>query len=162
MRKMSEHEIQRNFFNWVRRNIPDTDRPEYTGYSKNPGIQNALSLCYAVNNNAQKAQKAKMEGLTKGILDANLDWPIFCGMLLIPGLRLEFKYRKPPVSAKIQGMIDTGNYLVDLSPKQKEKRELFLKAGYQVAVVYSVKQAIQVVIDYLPFPEVDYIKPKYL
>jgi hypothetical protein len=163
---MSEHQEQQNFFNWVRRN---------RRFSLNPEIRKAMKLCYAIPNGAaiKDFQKMKMEGMEKGILDVNLDWPVTIikpkkshslidRLITIAGLRLEFKYKKPPISDKIQALINTENYLVDLSPEQKETRLLLIEAGYKVCIPYSAEQAIQMVIDYLPFFETDYVKPKYL
>lgn len=165
---MSEHEIQRNFFNWVLRNRKN---------SLNPELRNAMELCYSnqtgMPTNGYQAQKAKIEGMTAGIPDVNLDWPKFqrVGLgarkegpiyMVDSGLRLEFKYRKHPVSTDTQKKIDGGRYLIDLKPEQKKKRLLLIKVGYIYRVVYSVSQAISEVMEYLPFDKEDYIKPKYL
>ena len=152
MRKMSEHQEQTYFFNWVRRNIK---------FAKNEELKKVMRLCYSVPNGIRstQGQKAKMEGLTAGMPDINLDYPqkrdkdvYVCGFyktikdnVNYLGLRIEMKFG--------------GN---TLSEKQKEKKNLLEEAGFKVVVCYSAKEAIQVVIDYLPFPEVDYIKPKYL
>ena len=68
---MSEHDEQKTFFDWVRLNrwlAPSLE------------VRKAMKLCYSVPNGAHmgKAQAGKMlaEGMTKGILDINLDWPV--------------------------------------------------------------------------------------
>lgn len=164
---MSEHQEQATFFQFVRLNRK---------HAKHADLRAAMELCYAIPNGFySKSPKVitdmKAEGLTKGILDVNLDWPVaktkivpihelevtdgFIGekkIILCPGLRLEFKYRKPHESTiKTQEKMESGLYLVDLSKKQKEKRELLLKAGYEVKVVYLAVQAIRTVFEYLPF-----------
>ena len=149
---MSEHQEQVYFFNWVRRNIK---------FSKNEELKKVMGLCYSVPNGIRstQGQKAKMEGLTKGMPDINLDYPqkrdkevyIFGLYKTIEnnvnylGLRIEMKFG--------------GN---TLSEKQKEKKNLLEEAGFKVVVCYSVKEAIQAVMDYLPFLEKEYVKPKYL
>ena len=167
-----EHIEQVTFFDWVRLNRE---------YAPNQDVKNAMNLCYSNQAGAALKQKQdasgnwyspegkylKAEGMTRGIPDVNLDYPAQGETYAYPesrcvavdifhGLRLEFKYRKPPISAKIQAKIDSSDYLTDLSPKQKIKRELLLAAGYQVKVVYSAKQAIREVFNYLPFEISDY------
>lgn len=144
----NEHGLQVSFFNWVRQNRKN---------STNKGIRNALNLCYAVPNglSTNQSQRAKMEGLTAGIPDINLDWPVFkknsncpevCGYKYKhPGLRIEMKYGKNT-----------------LSPFQKEKKKLLQDACFRYEVCYSAQTAIDAVMDYLPFPSEDYIKPEYV
>lgn len=137
--KESEHGYQAAFFNWVRRNRK---------HSPNEGIRDALNLCYAVPNGLSTAQnqKAYMEGLTAGIPDINLDWPVSTKKACLhPGLRIEMKYGRNT-----------------LTSKQKEKKALFEKAGYKWATCKTVKEAIEAVMNYLPFPSEDYVKSEYL
>jgi len=139
---MSEHQQQVYFFNWVRRNRK---------LSSNIWIRRAMELCYAVPNgiSSREGQKAKLEGLTRGMPDINLDWPtVLCepeGTIFIPGLRIEMKFGKNT-----------------LSKAQKEKKELLEKANFKYCVCYSAEEAVKAVMTYLPFPEKDYIGPKYL
>lgn len=168
MKNMREHQEQTTFFDWVRRNRE---------YALNLEVRKAMKLCYAVPNGAYYKDDYKRglimreEGLTPGVLDVSLDQPVFKNYVVTkngtpmvqlqksdiwPGLRIEFKYRKPPISKAIQEKIDTGAYLVDLSPEQKEMRKLLIGAGYKVSVVYSAAQAIREVFEYLPFDEKDY------
>ena len=89
-----------------------------------------------------------MEGLTKGIPDINLDWMAAYSNWkqdCYGGLRIEMKYGKNT-----------------LSSAQKEKKVLLEKAGYKWATCKTTKEAIQAVMDYLPFPAEDYIEPEYL
>jgi len=163
---MSEHDEQATFFEWVRLNRTAAPSLE---------VRKALSRCYAVPNGAamKESQRRRMsrEGMENGIPDVNLDCPtcprwMFGSHQLdvdlesfwsgcLSGLRIEHKYRKS-ISAKIQNKIDRGDYLVDLSPKQKEKRELLIDAGYKVVVSYSAAQSIRAVFEYLPFEVNDY------
>jgi hypothetical protein len=151
---MSEHDEQKTLFDWIRLNRE---------HAPNLEVRKALKLCYAVPNGFySKSHKVvndmKAEGLTKGILDVNLDWPVFnfiCNANHLAGLRIEHKFRAS-ISAKIQAKIDTGNYIVDLSPEQKEKRELLIEAGYKVVVSYSAVQSIRTIFEYLPFKIEDY------
>ena len=144
----NEHGYQSAFFNWVRRNRKD---------SPNEGIRDALNLCYAVPNglSTNQSQKAKMEGLTKGMPDVNLDWASereeenYWGNYETVddcyGLRIEFKYGRNT-----------------LTTDQKEKKVLLEKAGYKWVTCWTVKEAIEAVMNYLPFPVEDYVKPEYL
>jgi hypothetical protein len=157
----NEHGVQSAFFNWVRKNRK---------LSPNEMIRDALKLCYAIPNglSSKESQKAKMEGLTAGIPDVALSWPVVIkspfsaiyehqdnrfyikgegdGFLeFIPGLFIEMKYGKNTTS-----------------PIQKEKIALFRKAGYRCEVRKSTKAAIETVIDYLPFLREDYLEPEYL
>ena len=159
---MSEHDEQKTLFDWIYLN---------RDHAPNEQVRKAMKLCYSVPNGAsmKSTQRLRMwrEGLTKGILDVNLDWPIcsqgmpVCSNAILsttifnPGLRIEHKYRAK-ISAKIQALIDTGNYLVDLSPEQKEKRLLLIEAGYHVVVSYSAVQSIRTIFKYLPFRAEDY------
>jgi len=158
---MSEHDEQKTLFDWIRLN---RER------APSPGVRKAMELCYGIPNGAHmtKAQAAKMkaEGMTKGILDVNLDWRAhdYIGVpgnkligraIKYIGLRIEHKFRAS-ISTKIQTKIDTGNYIVDLSPEQKEKRELLIEAGYRVVVSYSGAQSIRTIFEYLPFRVDDY------
>jgi hypothetical protein len=150
---MSEHDEQVTFFDWVRLNRQ---------YAPNLEVRKAMKLCYANQTGAHmvKAQAGKMkaEGMTKGILDINLDWPLFCpemwdiplnqrnrdnynilGNLFLPGLRIEMKFGKNK-----------------LTKEQKEKKELLEEVGFKVAVCYSAVEAIRAVFEYLPFEESDY------
>lgn len=177
-RSRHEHEAQTTFFDWVRLNRK---------LAKHPDLRAAMKLCYANINGASLSKKRdkrgnwyspegkylKAEGMTSGVLDVNLDWPVFeqdrqnnpfilvHGIRNAAGLRLEFKHRRQPISRRIQEKIKTGNYIVDLTLEQKETRELLLKAGYQVAVVYSAAQAIRTVFEYLPFQFEDYQGKEY-
>jgi len=170
-----EHYEQSAFFDWVNLNIK---------CAPNIYTRKVLGLCYAVPNGFYSASKKiahdmKMEGLRKGIPDINLDWhnlieyetpneheKIEDGIswydrgkkILLhayAGLRIEMKYREK-ISEKIQKKIDTGNYIVDLRPEQKEKRELLIDAGYKFVVCYSCGQAVRTVYEYLPFKIEDY------
>jgi hypothetical protein len=159
---MSEHDEQKTFFDFVRLNRQ---------HAPNPEVRKAMKLCYANQTGARmkitQAGKMKAEGMTKGVLDVNLDWPVegsrYTGNPCCPydtfvefcGLRIEHKYRAE-VSDKIQAKIDTGNYLVDLSPEQKETRELLIEAGFKVVVSYSAVQSIKAMFEYLPFEAKDY------
>ena len=164
-RGQGEHREQVTFFDWVR-----LERK----LAPNMEVRKALKLCYAVPNGAsfkrvqnqhgiwysQTGAKMKAEGVTKGILDVNLDWPIHAGKeddwaAMLLGLRIEHKYRAKS-SDKIKAKILTGNYLVDLSKEQKEKRELLIEAGYKVVVSYSAVQSVRAVFEYLPFEVNDY------
>ena len=144
---MSEHNEQTTFFGWVKLNRE---------YAPEPEVRKAMKLCYAVPNGAKLekikdkrtgkiwspiGKKLKAEGLTKGILDINLDWTAWDNDLyqMVPGLRIEMKFGKNK-----------------LSPEQKEKKELLEEAGYKVAVCYSASQAVRAVFEYLPFGENDY------
>lgn len=149
---MSEHDEQAAFFDWVRLNRK---------LAPNLEAREAMELCYAVPNGfyskSHKVQNnMKAEGLTRGILDVNLDYPLYATWGACPGLRLEFKYRKSPISKSIQTKIDAGDYLADLKLEQRRKRELLLKVGYQVKVIYSSAQAVWEVFNYLPFKMEDY------
>ncbi len=160
MREAGEHNEQATLMEWVRLNIKT---------SLNHELREALELFYAIPNGAylSKTQRVKMsrEGRIPGVLDLSLDCAgeriVMDGkrrIVCFPyhGLRIEMKYRKGPISAKIQSQIDAGDYLVDLSKEQKRKRELLIKAGYQVKVCYSADQAIKVVRGYLSFDKSDY------
>ena len=161
----NEHELQRNFFNWVRRNRKN---------SPNPVVKEAMELCHSVpngwNSNSHQGQKMKMEGLTAGIPDIHLPLRVLNSNYIkgtfavvddyYIGFWIETKY-KASISPKIQKLIDTGNYLVNLSPEQKRKRELLIKTGHKYVICYSVAQMIKAVMDYLPFEDSDYIEPKY-
>jgi len=158
---MSEHDNQVEFFLWVRTNEL---------YNKKPEIRDAMGLCYAVpnggmfpkrqNNKGQwwspVAKKMKAEGMTEGIPDINLDFERSeqCGM---HGLRIEMKYRAISLSDKLMVKHRTGEYLVDLSREQKEKRLLFIKGGYKYVICYLAAEAKQAVMDYLPFDKNDYV-----
>jgi len=174
-----EHDMQVEFFNWVRLNLE---------YSRNKELKKALGLCYGVpNGSALKKVKSKKkeynaktgkwkykywspegkrmkdEGMTAGMPDVNLDWPVleYIGddfddyTRYYASLRIEHKYRAK-ISPKIQALIDTGNYIVDLSAKQKDKRKLLIEAGHRVVVSYAVKQSVNAVFEYLPFEKKDY------
>ena len=90
---MSEHQEQVKFFNWVRRN---------RSRSPNPQIQKAMKLCHAIPNgiSTKQSQQAKMEGLTKGIPDVHLPWPVSTEyechgephFYTTPGLYIEMKF----------------------------------------------------------------------
>lgn len=155
----SEHGIQSAGFNWVRRNRKNS----------NLLITHAMELCHAIPNglSTKESQKAKMEGLTKGIPDIHLPWPkaqciekhaydrlggIVVRMIkdgqffkFVPGLYIEMKYGKNK-----------------LSSAQEEKRDLLLALGYAYRVCYSTEEMIQCIMNYLPFPESDYLSPEYL
>lgn len=178
MKNQTEHKMQVAFFNWIRLNLE---------YGLNKELKKALSLCYANPNGAPMSDTQRIwmvaEGMTKGMPDVNLDWPVAGGGWVwaetvecpegetvdvdvkitrsYHGLRIEHKHRDN-VSPKIQAKIDTGNYLVDLSPEQKEKRELLIEAGYKYVVSYSTKQSIRAVFDYLPFEKKHYQDREYL
>lgn len=150
---MSEHDEQVAFFDWVRLNRE---------HAPNPKVRNAMRLCYSIPNGAHmsKAQAGKMkaEGMTKGILDINLDWPavlyqdenhnwhnyeIDLEKLInekkFHGLRIEMKFSKNK-----------------LTPEQKEKKVLLEEVGFKVAVCYSAAEAVKAVFEYLPFEVSDY------
>jgi len=143
---MSEHDEQKTFFDWVRLN---------RWMAPNKDVRKAMNLCYSIPNGAHmgKAQAAKMlaEGMTKGILDINLDIPRENGYFKMNtdgapwiedyfhGLRIEMKFGKNT-----------------LTKEQKEKKALLEEAGFQVAVCYSAKEAIKTVFEYLPFTVDDY------
>jgi len=140
---MSEHDEQRTFFDWVRLN---------RWLAPNLEVRKAMKLCYSVPNGAHmgKAQAGKMvaEGMTKGILDVNLDWPI---VIYDPkkheppqedikaGLRIEFKFGKNT-----------------LTKEQKEMKALLEEAGFKVAVCKSAQEGVRTVFKYLPFKVEDY------
>lgn len=134
----SEHGIQVGFFNWVRRNRK---------HSRNEGVRNALNLCYAVPNglSTNQSQRAKMEGLTAGIPDISLDCrqSVYHTIKYV-GLRIEMKYGKNT-----------------LSEVQQKKRTLLVEAGYKYEVCKSTQEAIEAVMNYLPYPREDYIEPEY-
>jgi len=136
---MSEHDEQKTFFDWVGLNRQ---------YAPNLEVRKALKLCYAVPNGAHMTigQRGKMvgEGMTKGILDINLDWSVFAGRIddwgaMDPGLRIEMKYGANK-----------------LTPEQKEKKKLLEEAGFKVAVCYSASEAVKAVFEYLSFKIKDY------
>ncbi len=156
---MSEHDEQVTFFAWVRLNRE---------FAPDAQVRKAMRLCYAVPNGAHmsKAQAAKMkaEGLTKGILDINLDcsswgWLSADGKFLngdknidnkeiekddynfahYHGLRIEMKFGKNK-----------------LTPEQTEIKELLERAGFKVAVCYSAVEAVRAVYEYLPFEADEY------
>jgi len=157
----NEHGIQVGFFNWVKKNRK---------HSLNKDVRDALNLCYAIPNglSTDQSQRAKMEGLTKGIWDIALSVPTFkvmtsqknlplikelalglnklVGKMLFncPGLFLEMKFGDN-----------------ELSNHQKDKKILFEKMGYVCKVCYSTEAAIEAVMEYLPFPAEDYIKAEY-
>jgi len=162
-----EHQEQKTLFDWIYLN---------RDYAPNPEVRKVLKLCYAVINGANLPKKQyqdksgnwktwssegkwlKEEGLTEGMPDVNLDWPVLYvdgNILEYSGLRIEHKYRAS-ISPKIQALIDTGNYIVDLSSEQEEKRELLIEAGYHVVVSYSAVQSIRTIFEYLPFKIEDY------
>ena len=148
---MSEHDEQKTFFDWVRLN-------RYLAPSLE--VRKAMKLCYSVPNGAHmgKAQAGKMvaEGMTKGVLDVNLDWPV-CDKWMFGqhpldvclesfwyehtthGLRIEFKFGRNK-----------------LTKEQREMKSLLEEAGYRVAVCYSAKEAVKTVFEYLPFKVEDY------
>lgn len=157
---MSEHEEQATFFDFVRLN---RER------APNQHVRNAMKLCYSNQTGAHmkisQAGKMKAEGMTKGVLDVNLDWPAAIEkdnmsefpqkVMVFSALRIEHKWHSS-ISDKIQAKIDTGNYFVDLSLEQREFRELLIEAGYKVVVSYSAVQSIRAVFEYLPFEVEDY------
>ncbi len=156
---MSEHDEQKTLFDWIKLNRE---------YAPNKEVRRALKLCYANPSGAsmKDTQRLRMirEGMIKGIPDVNLDWPVFkkaernpvyALVIKYSGLRIEHKYRAQ-ISDKIQAKIDTGDYIVDLSPEQKEKRKLLIEAGYKYVVSYSAVQSIRTIFDYLPFKASDY------
>jgi hypothetical protein len=130
---MSEHQEQTTFFDWVR--LERESAP-------NTQVRKALKLCYAVPNGAsmKDSQRVRMcrEGMTKGILDINLDWPDalegYFEDAHYSGLRIEMKFGKNR-----------------LTKEQKEKKSLLEEAGFKVAVCYSAVEAIRAVFEYLPF-----------
>ena len=139
---MTEHDEQTTFFAWVELNRE---------FAPNPEVRKVLKLCYSNQTGAHmsKAQAAKMkaEGMTKGILDLNLDWstkdahehqPMKIHILYF-GLRIEMKFGKNK-----------------LTPEQAEIKGLLEEAGYKVAVCYSAVEAIREVYEYLPFEKKDY------
>ena len=91
-----------------------------------------------------QATKMKAEGMTKGILDINLDWPVYNNPTgysggWIHGLRIEMKFGRNK-----------------LTPEQENKKALFEEAGFKVAACYSAAEAVRAVFEYLPFEEKDY------
>ena len=147
-RKEGEYLEQVKFFDWVRINRQ---------YARNKQLREAMELCYSVPNGAampkQKnvktgkwysivAKKMVKSGMESGIPDINLDYSVVNGHTssdIYAGLRIEMKYGKNT-----------------LSVNQKAKRILFEKAGYKYAVCYSAKEAINAIIEYLPFKRNDY------
>jgi hypothetical protein len=139
-----EHDEQVTFFEWVRLNRE---------FAPNSQVRKAMRLCYSNQTGAHmsKAHAAKMkaEGMTKGILDINLDWPIWknylkendlpCRDNCFPGLRIEMKFGKNK-----------------LTPEQKEIKKLLEEAGHKVVVCYSAQEAVSAVYEYLPFKAGDY------
>lgn len=168
---MSEHDEQKTFFDWVRLNRQ---------YASNLEVRKAMKLCYAVPNGAHMTtgQRGKMvgEGMTKGILDINLDMPVTVYEIgsSDPFVKEARKYVKEPsgvsniirkqrkkVTKLFAGFRIEMKYGKNtLSKEQKEKKELLEEAGFQVAICYSAKEAIQAVIDYLPFQLADYVGVK--
>lgn len=154
----SEHETQAMLFNWIRRNAAK---------SPNKNLRIAMSLCYAIPNgmSTKQSQKAKAEGLTAGIPDIQLAYPVtmyaprtnhipafgvshtllgghvywFC-----PGLFLEAKF---------------GNN--DLSPMQKQKKALLEEVGWKWVTFWSVLEGVEAIMEYLPFSVDDYLEPEY-
>jgi hypothetical protein len=157
-RNSGEYQIQMRFFNWVRRNVKN---------SPNEKLREMLSLCSASLNgadmNVQERQRMFMAGLVPGLPDVTLDVPsvdfnarkeTFGAFIdygrnskfwICPGLKMEFKYGKNT-----------------LTPEQKKMKRLFLKSGWKWEEPRSVREAIDIVMDYLPFQKEDYVKPKYL
>jgi hypothetical protein len=177
--------MQTAFFDWVRLNLQYCRNPELKkAFGLCYAVPNGGAFRQVLDKNTGKwwspeGKRMKAEGMTAGILDVNLDvssygWagtdgnlytthdslkPIYDELfedeVELHGLRIEHKHRAN-ISPKIQAKIDTGNYIVDLSPEQKEKRELLIEAGHKVVVSYSVKQSVKAFFDYLPFEEKDY------
>lgn len=155
---MSEHEEQVGFFAWVDANLL---------YNKNPAIKKAMGLCWANPNGGKRpkkknqngmwysvtAQKLQKEGLRVGVPDITID----IGTNKYNGLRIEMKYRKTPLSAPLMLQHRADEYITDLSPEQKKKRELLIEAGYKYKICYTTQEAIRATINYLPFEEKDYI-----
>ena len=158
---MSEHGNQVEFFLWVTANEL---------YNKRPEIKAAMGLCYAVpnggmfpkrQNNKGKwwspvAKKMKAEGMTEGMPDINLDVHTDKGGY--PGLRIEMKSRKTPLSDNLMKKHRAEEYLVDLSDVQKEKRLLLINAGFRYVICYTAAEAKKAVIDYLPYDKNNYIE----
>ena len=139
MKKRTEHEYneQVKFFNFIRFNLQ---------YNKHREILHALNLCYSVPNGAAMpkqydkktkksysvvAMKMVKSGMSKGIPDINVDYPVGS----YHSLKIEMKWGKNV-----------------LSPFQAEKRGLIEAAGSKYIVCYSAKEAIQGLVDYLKFP----------
>ncbi len=175
---MSEHDNQVAFFTWVRANRL---------YNKRLEIKAAMELCYGNSNGGKRphkltkygktmmrkygsippkhigkkgwfyspvAQSMVAEGLTEGIPDINLDQPVDN----LHGLRIEMKYRIKSLSDNLMIKHRAGEYLVDLSDEQKEKRLLLIKSGFRYVICYTTAEAKQAVIDYLPYDKNNYIE----
>lgn len=139
---MSEHDEQVTFFDWVRINRE---------CASNLKVRDAMKLCYAVPNGASMSdsQRIRMvrEGMTKDILDINLDWPVLKwdqpgnpnDLESFFGLRIENKFGKNT-----------------LTKGQKEKKALLEAAGFKVVVCCSAVQDVRAVFEYLPFKVEDY------
>jgi len=175
---MSEHDVQAGFFVWVRAN---------ENYNKDIEIKRAMGVCFGIGNGGKRPQKLtpygkkmiqkygrkppkhisrkgwyystvgntmKEEGLTEGIPDVFLS----VRTKEYPGMYIEFKYRKIPLSDNLMIRHRKNEYIVDLSDKQKEKRELFIRGGYKYVICYHVQEAKDAVITYLPFNRNEYIE----
>ncbi len=142
---MSEHQEQVTFFDWVRL---------LRSHAPSKEVRKAMSLCYSNQTGAHmskpQAAKMKAEGMTKGILDINLDCralkPEKAGNGCFKQINDFF------ISLRIEMKFGKGK----LSKEQKEKKALFEEAGFKVAVCYSAVEAIRAVCEYLPFDIADY------
>lgn len=164
-KKHPEYDNQVAFFQWVFFNRKQAPAEV---------VRDALSLCYANLNGAYlpripnekggsawspEAIRLSKSGMTEGIPDINLDWPgdrsvidggRQYGCERYAGLRIEMKAAL--VGEKKKELVESGNFLVHLSPSQKRKRELFISGNFRYVVCYSARQAIKAVVDYLGYP----------
>lgn len=113
---LSEHEIQKAFFNYVDRQIAlGKEEYEYIYSTKNEGKRS-----YKV------AAMYRATGMRRGVLDVSVDYPVAVGgALWCPGLRIEFKAKKNK-----------------MSDDQQLWACRLLKAGFCVAVAYTAESAI--------------------
>jgi len=140
---MSEHDEQVAFFDWIDLNIARLEPVTLnncTVPSKNPELWKALSLCYALPNGGKRhavvALKLRKEGARAGFPDVNNDYPVGKWH----GLRIENKVGKNQLTAL-----------------QKIKKDLLESVGFKYVVCRSADQAINTLIEYLPFSRQDYV-----
>jgi len=140
---MSEHDEQVAFFDWIELNLARLEPVKFNNCaapSKNPELLKALNLCYALPNGGKRhlvvALKLKKEGVRHGFPDINIDYPVDSWH----GLRIENKF---------------GNNR--LTKMQRLKKTLLESVGFKYVVCRSAGEAINTLINYLPFSRQDYV-----
>jgi len=150
---MSEHIEQCKVFAWRNLNLK---------YNKNQEVLVAMKRLHSVPNGGKYehkenkygkwspiGQKMVREGLTKGVLDVHLKYPVSP----FHGLEIEMKVLKWKYSQKRLNLIKKQQYFEDMEDEQMEQRELALQLNYQVFICYTGEEAIRRIVEYLPFPK---------